>query len=219
MASIVDITNASTEPFHRFHRFNEEFNRNIRIAVGALGVIALKKPTGSPRKVLRLPTLGEPWGKQTLCRDVAKKVPATKRFLSQVGIVRVFSAFEDLLIGARAEIHRNASLGAPDQQQEPSDGEDNSDLSVSGLYCQGRRKRGPLWRRKREPVDESEMGFRGRRGAGAQQKPAYLDPNLPPDQRAVDQSACRKRTLCRTSAAAPRSRAASPSMAATTRGV
>jgi len=33
--------------------------------------------------------------------------------------------------------------------------------------CQGRSKRRPLWRSKREPVDGYGCGFRGRRGAEA----------------------------------------------------
>jgi len=106
----MNISSANTEPFHLFHRFNEEFNRNMRIAVGALGVVTQMKSTGVAEKVLRLPTLGEPWGAHTLWKDVAKEVPGTKRFLSQIGIVRVFSAFEDLIIGAKGEFDRNARL-------------------------------------------------------------------------------------------------------------
>jgi hypothetical protein len=100
----MDITIANTEPFLLFHQFNEEFNCNMRIAVGALGVITQMKSTGASGKVLKLPTLGEPWGGHTLWKDVAKEV------LSQMGVVRVFSAFEDLLTGAKAEFDRNASL-------------------------------------------------------------------------------------------------------------
>jgi hypothetical protein len=104
----MEISGANTEPFHLFHRFNEEFNRNMRIAVGALGLASQMKTTGASGKVLKLPTLGEPWGSHTLWKDVAKEIPSTKRFLTQIGIVRVFSAFEDLLIGTKAEFDRNA---------------------------------------------------------------------------------------------------------------
>ena len=105
----MDITSASTEPFHRFHRFHEEFNRNMRISIGALGVVANMTP-GSHGNPTKLPTLGEPWGSHTLWSDVAKKIPGTKRFLSQIGVVSVFSAFEDLLVAVIGEVNRNGSL-------------------------------------------------------------------------------------------------------------
>lgn len=106
----MDISKANTEPFFLLHRFNEEFNRNMKIAVGALGVVARTKQKKAAKKTLKLPTLGEPWGNQTLWKDIVKEIPGTKRFLSQIGIVRVFSAFEDFLIGAKAEFDRNAHL-------------------------------------------------------------------------------------------------------------
>lgn len=109
----MDITSASTEPFHRFHRFHEAFNRNMRISVGALGVITGMK-LASQGTALKLPTLGEPWGAHTLWSDVTKEIPGTKRFLSQIGIISVFSAFEDLLVGVIAEINRNRSLSGDD---------------------------------------------------------------------------------------------------------
>jgi len=110
IAGIMDISKANTEPFFLLHLFHEEFNRNMRIAVGALGVVARMKPQKATKKVLRLPTLGEPWGDHTLWKDVVKEIPGTKRFLSQVGIVRVFSAFEEFLVGTRAEFDRHAHL-------------------------------------------------------------------------------------------------------------
>lgn len=75
----------------------------MKIAVGALGVITQGV---NKEGMLQLPTLGEPWGERTLWKDVTKYVPATKRFLAQIGIVRVFSAFEDLLVGVKAEHDR-----------------------------------------------------------------------------------------------------------------
>ena len=116
----MNVSHANTEPFFLFHRFNEEFNRNMRIAVGALGVVTRMKSKGGRKKVLKLPTLGEPWGNHTLWKDVAKEIPGTKRFLSQVGIVRVFSAFEDFLVGAKAEFDRNAHLRGLDSARNPS---------------------------------------------------------------------------------------------------
>ena len=89
----MDITSASTEPFHRFHRFHEAFNRNMRISVGALGVITGMK-SASQGTALKLPTLGEPWGAHTLWSDVTKEIPGTKRFLSQIGVISVFSALK-----------------------------------------------------------------------------------------------------------------------------
>ena len=125
IASIMDVTNANTEPFFLFHRFSEEFNRNMRIAVGALGVITQMRSTVAPEMVLKLPTLGEPWGGHTLWKDVAKEIPGTKRFLSQIGIVRVLSAFEYLLIGTKAEFDRYASFRGLEGSQNAS-----QDLSV-----------------------------------------------------------------------------------------
>ena len=70
----MDISKANTEPFFLLHLFHEEFNRIVRIAAGALGVVAQIKPQEKRRakKVLRLPTLGEPWGDHTLWKDVVK---------------------------------------------------------------------------------------------------------------------------------------------------
>jgi hypothetical protein len=116
----MDISNANTEPFFLLHRFNEEFNRNMRIAVGALGVVTRMKRKRTAKKVLKLSTLGEPWGAHTVWKDVVREIPGTKRFLSQIGIVRVFSAFEDFLIGAKSEFDRNAHLRGLEGSQNAS---------------------------------------------------------------------------------------------------
>jgi hypothetical protein len=63
----MDILNANTEPFCRFHLFHEEFNRSTKVAFGALDLLV----RGTARTVL--PTGEEPWGEHTEWRNPARE--------------------------------------------------------------------------------------------------------------------------------------------------
>ena len=133
---LMETSRANTEPFYRFHRFNEEFNRNMRITVGSLG-LALR--AGATTKVnLKLPTEGEPWGAASEWRSISSVVPSAKQFISHIGLVRVLAAFEDLLICAKGEHDRCAhtrdrgsAVTLPSQN-----GEDDERVKVQALYRQ-----------------------------------------------------------------------------------
>lgn len=122
----MNTTLANTEPFFRFHLFNEEFNRNLKVTVGSLEFVkkASKKKKIGAKSLTVLPTGGEPWGKRTTWREtsVSTVVEEAKRFLSQMGIVRVISAFEDFLITIEAEYDRFATVVA----KQPRNGKEKS---------------------------------------------------------------------------------------------
>jgi hypothetical protein len=104
----MNIDKANTEPFYRFHRFHEEFNRNMRVSIGALA--RLKNDAideeGSSKRVTT-PTDGEPWGTELDWNNLQPIIATSKQFISQLAIVRVMSAFEHFLVCAQGEIHRN----------------------------------------------------------------------------------------------------------------
>jgi hypothetical protein len=139
----VNIDDANTEPFYRFHRFNEEFNRNVRLTVGALGVVSeMGINNAAALKLLELPTDGEPWGDLTKWKSVTNAVPAAKRFISQIGTVRVISAFEDLLTSSKAEYDRRSESNDGQKAKAAGD-EESRNVSLSALYHQlGWDKRG-----------------------------------------------------------------------------
>ena len=103
----MDISNASTEPFCRFHSFHEEFNRSTKVAFGALQALMR-----SDKPLTILETGDEPWGPYTEWRDPIREARAGIKFLSAMGIVRVMSAFEDFLVTVDAEYSRTAFLRA-----------------------------------------------------------------------------------------------------------
>ncbi len=52
------------------------------------------------------PTEDEPWGPDTKWRNLDTVVRNSKLFIAQIGLMRIFSAFEDFLIGIKAEYDR-----------------------------------------------------------------------------------------------------------------
>lgn len=116
----MDTSAANTEPFYRFHLFNEEFGRSMKVAVGALESVKSASRAGqAPRNLTILPTGGEPWGNSTRWtqKSLSAVVDDTKRFLSHMGVVRVISAFEDFLISTEAEYDRFVSFTGGKQRQ------------------------------------------------------------------------------------------------------
>ena len=112
----MNIDEANTEPFYRFHRFHEEFNRNIKVSYGALELLRKTQPekNANASQLIRLPTGEEPWGTETKWRSISSQASKSQQFLSQMGLVRVMSGFEDFLIGTKAESDRHCdSIGLP----------------------------------------------------------------------------------------------------------
>jgi hypothetical protein len=114
----VDLSICSTEPFSRFHDFHEEFNRAIKVTYGAL--LRLQEHCEETTELISLPIEDEPWGipwpvataaeKKTVWHDPTNDIEFAKLFLAEMGIVRAFSAFEDLLTSVQAEYDRTRFL-------------------------------------------------------------------------------------------------------------
>lgn len=131
----MNIQIANTEPFYRFHRFNEEFNRNMRVTIGALAFVSNKAETdAADGKQMTLPTDGEPWGDETKWNDIGAVVTTSKTFVSQIAVVRVMSAFEDLLISTKAEHDRYSMFCR--FNKEPVVSPDEDDIGLLKLYTQ-----------------------------------------------------------------------------------
>lgn len=101
----MDISHALTEPGVRLVAFHESLNRNLKVSFGALA--ALNESAIKENAVAVLPTGGEPWGLQTRWRSLDKPVKDAAGFLAELGIARAAAAFEDYLVGAKAEFDRS----------------------------------------------------------------------------------------------------------------
>jgi hypothetical protein len=105
----VDLSIANSEPFVLFHDFLEEFDRNIKVTYGALalaGQIPPSSTSSAGNGLVRLPTEDEPWGTETKWRSLDTVIRNSKLFIAQIGLMRIFSAFDDFLNGIRAEYDR-----------------------------------------------------------------------------------------------------------------
>lgn len=102
---------ANTEAFYRFHRFNEAFDRDLKVTAGALE--GLRK--GIFPKVdgrTELPVGGEPWRKSTSFEDPVARASSAIRQTATMGIVRATAALEDFLTTLEADYARTAFLRA-----------------------------------------------------------------------------------------------------------
>lgn len=105
----MNIENANTEPYYQFLRFHENFGSNLKLTLGALQTLKLNEESAPSREgsgVTLLPTGGEPWGPSTKWKGFKHRLPPVSRLLSQMGIVRVASAFEDFLSNVTSEHSR-----------------------------------------------------------------------------------------------------------------
>lgn len=127
----MNLTDANTEPFYRFHRFHEEFNRTIRMTVAGLALVRQQPSAGGP---VALPTDGEPFGKN-LWNNPAKWVLSAKRYVAQMGIVRVVASLEDFCVGVKAERDRFAAIKGDRVDGDSHDQEDAEGLSPMSLYA------------------------------------------------------------------------------------
>lgn len=129
----MDIAIANTEPYYKFHRLNEEFNRNIRIAVAGLAYVRREKRSAAGP--IPLPTDGEPFGKN-LWNNPAHEVPPAKGFVSQMGVVRMVTLLEDFCVGIQAEHSRWATLQGESVIKKADSEDDAEGLSPKALYAQ-----------------------------------------------------------------------------------
>ena len=131
----MNFQNANSEPYYRFFRFHEEFTRNMKVAFGAIEQVRASShvESGESKKLITLPTGGEPWGGATQWNDVCKVMTDAKHFLSQMSLVGVMSAFEDFLINTEAELDRYSKLIDPSFQSPPQ--KEMSEVSRTEWIC------------------------------------------------------------------------------------
>lgn len=106
----MNISRANTEPFHRFHRFNEELNRSIKVSIGGLVYVKQNAVAANTEGVsFTLPNDGEPWGNKPW-NSVDKAVAPSKMFIAQMGVVRHITSLEDFCVGVKAEYDRHCDV-------------------------------------------------------------------------------------------------------------
>lgn len=129
----MDVTTANTEPYYQFHRFSEEFNRNVRISVAGLAYVRRQQRTASGP--VTLPSDGEPFGKNQW-NNPGKEVPAAKGFVAEMGVVRMMTILEDFCVGVQAEHSRWSALQEKPVPQQPQSDDDVEGISPKALYKQ-----------------------------------------------------------------------------------
>ncbi|WP_263408837.1 hypothetical protein [Terriglobus tenax] len=129
----MDVTLANTEPYYQFHRFSEEFNRNVRISVAGLAYVRKQQRTASGP--VPLPSDGEPFGKNQW-NSPGKEVPSAKGFVAAMGVARMVTILEDFCVGVQAEHSRWAALQGKPVSQQPQSEDDAEGISPKALYKQ-----------------------------------------------------------------------------------
>jgi len=101
----MDLQNTITEPFVKILNFHNDFNRHIKLSVGALEFWKASAMAAANGISMTLPTGSEPWG-ATHLKNPKDATEKTEAFIAELGIVRAASAFEDYISGADAELNR-----------------------------------------------------------------------------------------------------------------
>jgi hypothetical protein len=104
----------------------------MRIIVAGLWFVRQqRRSAGGP---VQLPTDGEPFGKN-LWNDPARGVFPAKRFIAQMGVVRVVTSLEDVCVGIKAECDRFAAISGKEIEVGVVDEDDAEGLSPKSLYA------------------------------------------------------------------------------------
>jgi hypothetical protein len=116
----MDLSRAVTEPLKSVVAFHDQFNHNVKLTFGALAYVGAQHGVAGQDQAphVILPTGGEPW-RATDWRDLQQSIKDAASFITELGLVRAASAFEDYLTGAKAELDRAASAtttGAGDEE-------------------------------------------------------------------------------------------------------
>lgn len=105
---MIDISNAQLDPYRGFHYFHEEVNIYIKVSLSA--ALLLVRDTAEPRdsdKLHDLIKLTHPSWNTPPVRDMSIDIQRrTYASISAFSLVTIFSAFDDFLIGTKAELHR-----------------------------------------------------------------------------------------------------------------
>lgn len=118
----MDLARTITEPFARLIGFHNAFNLNVKLTYGALAKLDGAAAAAGP---LTLPNGGEPWGNKVSWRDTSAAVRDAAAFVSEMGVVRSASSFEDYVTGVTAELDRAGARNAaraPDRRETPPEG-------------------------------------------------------------------------------------------------
>jgi hypothetical protein len=115
----MDLGRTITEFFARLIAFHNAFNLNVRFTYGAL---ARLDTTEVDADRFMLPNGGEPWGNKLSWSDMGAAVQDAAAFISELGVVRSVSSFEDYVTGATAELNRAGARNAarPTDMREPA---------------------------------------------------------------------------------------------------
>lgn len=110
---MIDISNAQLDPYRGFHYFHEEVNIYVKVSLSS--VLLLVRHSAEPNefdKLHDLIQLSHPsWNTppvRNMSIDIQQRVYAS---ISAFSLITIFSAFDDFLIGTKAELHRFYSYG------------------------------------------------------------------------------------------------------------
>lgn len=111
---MIDISNAQLDPYRGFHNFHEEVNIYVKVSLSA--ALLLVRHSAEPSdsdKLNDLIKLAHPsWNTppvRDMSIDIQRRIYAS---VSAFSLVTIFSAFDDFLIGTKAELHRFHSYGS-----------------------------------------------------------------------------------------------------------
>jgi hypothetical protein len=111
----MNLDDARSEPFASLVSFHIQFNRQIKFSFGALAMLQATADAAirNGDVPFKLPTGNEPWGPATTWRDLDPLISSAEAFISEIGIVRAASAFDDYITRATAELSRFKGNDAP----------------------------------------------------------------------------------------------------------
>ena len=129
----MDFSRAITEPLVRLIAFHNAFNLNVKFVYGALACLDTNDADAA---CFTLPNGGEPWGDNISWRNLDAAVQTAAAFISEMGVVRSASSFEDYVTGATAELDRASArvAGTAASTSGSSADEEAFDDDVPQLY-------------------------------------------------------------------------------------
>ncbi|MCY1211821.1 hypothetical protein D9M68_05480 [compost metagenome] len=105
---MIDISNAQLDPYRGFHYFHEDLNIYLKVALSS--ALLLVRHSAEPQdsdKLHDLIKLAHPSWNTPPVRDMSIDIQRrTHASISAFALISVFSAFDDFLIGTKAELHR-----------------------------------------------------------------------------------------------------------------
>ncbi len=105
---MIDISNAQLDPYRGFHYFHEDLNIYLKVSLSAALLLVRHSAEPSMRDQLNdLIKLTHPSWNTPPVRDMSIDLQRrTHASISAYGLVTIFSAFDDFLVGTEAELHR-----------------------------------------------------------------------------------------------------------------